>query len=150
MMTVMLNKLDDLVNEVRLSYHAFTEFARRANGDRIDPSGRAVLEYLSKNPPSTVPTMARSRGVTRQHIQTIVSDLEIDGLIEPSINPAHKRSPLFALTEDGRELIESVVQTEQDILRPLGDVIDPGQLVTATQTLAEVRRLLTQMETGRD
>lgn len=142
----MQHELMDLVNEVRLSFHAFSEFARRAHGDRIDPPGRAVAEYLWRNGASPVPTIARSRGVTRQHIQTIVNALESDGLVEASPNPAHKRSPLFALTADGRVLIESISDTEEALVEPLREVLDPDRLTAATATLAEVRTLLSEME----
>ena len=72
---VIFKDVEELVNEVRLTFHAFAGFARIANGDRLDPSGRAVAEYLSKNHPTAVPEIARTRGVTRQHIQTIVNEL---------------------------------------------------------------------------
>ncbi|HEX2786023.1 MAG TPA: helix-turn-helix domain-containing protein [Ilumatobacteraceae bacterium] len=142
----MSKELSDLVDEVRLSFHAFSEFARWAHGHRIDPPGRAVLEYLSRNHPSTVPSMARSRGVTRQHIQTIVNDLESQGLVETSANPAHKRSPLSALTRDGRALIESIARKEEDLVEPLRGAIDPDRLTAAAATLAEVRKLLVELE----
>jgi DNA-binding MarR family transcriptional regulator len=142
----MMKELNDLVDEVRLSFHAFSEFARHAHGDRIDPSGRAVLEYLSKNNASTVPTMARSRGVTRQHIQTIVNALESNGLVEALNNPAHKRSPLFTLTADGNALIESITRTEKALVEPFLDVVDADRLIAATETLAEVRILLAELE----
>lgn len=142
----MLQELEDLVDEVRLSFHAFSEFARQAHGERIDPPGRAVLEFLSRNPPAAVPTIARSRGVTRQHIQTIVNALESDELVETSDNPAHKRSPLFSLTVDGRELIESIARTEAALVEPLRDVVDPDRLNAATETLAQVRAQLGELE----
>ena len=142
----MLQELGHLADEVRLSFHAFSEFARQAHGDRIEPPSRAVLEYLSKNGPSTVPTIARSRGVTRQHIQTIVNALESDGLIEPSPNPAHKRSPLFALTAEGRALSESINEAEQALVEPFRDALDPDRLAAAAATLADVRSLLAELE----
>ena len=36
---------------------------------------RAVLEFLLRNSDSTVPTIARKRHVTRQHIQSLVNPL---------------------------------------------------------------------------
>lgn len=139
-------ELRHLVDEVRLSFHAFSEFARDAHGDRIDPPGRAVLEFLSRNRPSTVPAMARSRGVTRQHIQAIVNALESEGLVEASRNPAHKRSPLFSLTADGHDLIESIGRTEATLLDPLRRSLDAERLTAAAETLAGIRDLLTTLE----
>lgn len=145
-MAVMSRELTDLADEVRLSFHAFSEFARRAHGHRLEPSGRAVLEYLSRNDPATVPTMARGRGVTRQHIQTIVNGLESEGLIEPEANPAHKRSPLFALTTKGEALIQSIAETEAVLVAPLVGVLDSDRLAAATETLATVRSLVAELE----
>ena len=142
----MLQELNELVDEVRLSFHAFSEFARRAHGGRIDPSGRAVLEFLSRNPPSTVPAMARARGVTRQHIQPIVNELQADGLVEAEPNPAHKRSPLFALTADGRALMDAVADTEARLVEPVIVALDADRLTEATETLAHVRTILTELE----
>lgn len=142
----MLEELTDLVDEVRLTFHACAEFARQAHGDRIDPSGRAVLEFLSAHGPSTVPAIARSRGVTRQHIQTIANAAESEGLLKTTANPAHKRSPLFALTADGTALIESIRRTERMLLAPLSESFDPAQLAAAAATLAHVRTQLTEMK----
>lgn len=142
----MLPHLNDLVDEVRLSFHAFSEFARRAHDERIDPSGRAVLEFLSRNPPSTVPAVARARGVTRQHIQSIVNGLQADGLIEAEPNPAHKRSPLFALTADGRALMDAIADTESRLVEPILKALDTDRLIEATETLAHVRTILTELE----
>ena len=138
--------MTDLVDEVRLSFHAFSEFARKTHGSRIDPPGRAVLEYLSKRRPSTVPEMARARGVSRQHIQSIVNGLESDGLVDASSNPAHKRSSLYALTPEGVELIGSIVAIEQALVDPLREVLDPDRLTAATNTLSEVRTLIAGLE----
>lgn len=81
-------------------------------------------------------TMARSRGVTRQHIQTIVNDLQLQRLVEPSTNPAYKRSPVFVLTGEGRALIESIASTERDLVEPLRGPIDADRLSAAAATLA--------------
>ncbi|GJM39012.1 MAG: hypothetical protein DHS20C19_23790 [Acidimicrobiales bacterium] len=142
----MLQELNELVDEVRLSFHALSEFARHAHGDRIEPAGRAVLEYLSRNPPSAVPAIARARGVSRQHIQTLVSGLESDDLVEARPNPAHKRSPLFALTADGRSLMGTIADTEAGLIAPFMASLDAARLAEATDTLAGLRRILTELE----
>lgn len=141
----MLRELEVLADEVRLAFHAFSEFARTSHGDVIDPSGRAVLEYLSKHDPASVPEMARARGVSRQHIQTIVNDLDSKGLVEASSNPAHKRSPLFDLSAAGSDLITAISRTERNLLEPVSDALDPARLVAAAATLTEVRELLAKV-----
>lgn len=142
----MMQELTELVDEVRLSFHALTEFARHAHRDRIDPASRAVLEYLSTHDPSTVPTMARARGVSRQHIQSLVNGLESDGLVEAMPNPAHKRSPLFALTAGGRALMAAIADTESALLEPFRGSLDATRLREAAETLAGIRTILTELE----
>ena len=142
----MFPEVGRLADEVRLSFHAFSEFARQAHGGTIDPPGRAVLEYLSKNPPGSVPTIARSRGVSRQHIQTIVNALQRDGLVEALENPGHKRSPLYAPTDSGRALMQSVSETERELVEARFAGLDPARLMAAAETLAEVRTLLDGVE----
>jgi DNA-binding MarR family transcriptional regulator len=62
---------------------------------------RAALELLLVGGPATVPRIARSRGVTRQHVQALVNGLLAQGLVALRPNPAHKRSPLVALSPAG-------------------------------------------------
>ncbi len=67
-----------------------------------------VLRTLVKQGPHTVPDMARTRPVSRQHCQTICNALEAQGLVEFIDNPKHKRSKLVRITKKGRERFESM------------------------------------------
>lgn len=67
-----------------------------------------VLRTLVKEGPHTVPDMARTRPVSRQHCQTICNALEAQGLVEFVDNPKHKRSKLVRVTKKGRERFESM------------------------------------------
>lgn len=67
-----------------------------------------VLRTLVKEGPHTVPDMARTRPVSRQHCQTICNALEAQGLVEFIDNPKHKRSKLVRITKKGRERFESM------------------------------------------
>ena len=135
----MMTVIEDLVDEVRLTFHACSAFARCADGDEVDPSGRAVLEYLHRRQPSTVPDIARARGVTRQHVQTIVNALRAAGLVQTQANPAHRRSPLIALTTPGAELIVRITRREGDLLASAFDGLDPDRCRDAVAVLTEVR-----------
>lgn len=63
---------------------------------------------LVKDGPQTVPEMARSRPVSRQHCQTIINALEAQGLVEFVDNPKHKTSKLVRATKKGRARFESM------------------------------------------
>lgn len=67
-----------------------------------------VLRTLVKEGPHTVPEMARTRTVSRQHCQTICNGLEAQGLVEFVDNPKHKRSKLVRVTKKGRERFEGM------------------------------------------
>ena len=67
-----------------------------------------TLRMLVKDGPQTVPEMARSRPVSRQHCQTIINALEAQGLVEFVDNPKHKTSKLVRATKKGRARFESM------------------------------------------
>ena len=67
-----------------------------------------VLRMLAKDGPQTVPDMARSRPVSRQHCQTICNALEKQGLVEFADNPKHKKSKLVRVTKKGRDRFQSM------------------------------------------
>ncbi len=52
--------------------------------------------------PPTIPQIAAAMGVTRQGVLKQINLLVDEGLLQPLPNPAHKRSPLYALTEIGQ------------------------------------------------
>ncbi|MBD8877994.1 MarR family winged helix-turn-helix transcriptional regulator [Roseibium polysiphoniae] len=71
-------------------------------GTGISVGMRAVMEVLDEAGATSVPDIGRALFLARQQIQLLVNDLEKLGLIGRHPNPAHKRSPLFALTDSGR------------------------------------------------
>lgn len=58
--------------------------------------------------PVTAPQIALTMGVTRQGAQKQLNLLAESGLMETLHNPMHKRSPLYALTDSGQSLYNSV------------------------------------------
>lgn len=139
----MIDALTELIDEVRLLYHQFVELLDELHGESgLTPSQRAVLEHLLRGG-VTVPSLARQRGVTRQHIQMIVNDLVDLGLAEPRKNPAHKRSPLIVLTAHGERAIKTAIDREQQyMVTHLAD-LDEDEVRTAAVTLSEFRKACT-------
>jgi DNA-binding MarR family transcriptional regulator len=80
-----------------------------------------VLEHLDARGPATVPDMARAKTVTRQHIQQLVDGGLAAGLIEARVNPAHRRSPLIALTPRGAATFAEIRKRERTALAALAD-----------------------------
>jgi len=132
-----------LFDEVRLLFHRLTLTAEQLHaGEPITVGMRGVLEYLQRNGPATVPTIARQRQVTRQHIQTLVNALLGAGLVAADDNPAHQRSPLIALTAAGNRVITRMRRREQRYLERLDLPMSQPDLNSATQTLRALRDAL--------
>lgn len=111
-------------------------------GTDINPSHRALLEFLYDQSPQTVSHIARERTVSRQHIQTVVNDLLALGLVETRDNPAHKRSPLIALTEAGKKLFQKITRKEAKLLEALAGEFDQRAIANSTETLKTIHDYL--------
>lgn len=89
--------------------------------------------------PTGVPGIARSRHVTRQHIQALVNDLLQRGLVELLDNPAHRRSRLVALTAEGRRTFGRMRAKEARFLARLNLRVRDADLRQAAATLRAVQ-----------
>ncbi|SOD72589.1 DNA-binding MarR family transcriptional regulator [Jatrophihabitans sp. GAS493] len=56
--------------------------------------------------PTTVAQAARRLGVSRQNVQRVANDLQREGLVIFSDNPAHKGSPIVTLLPSGRTVLK--------------------------------------------
>ena len=149
LVVLVLVDVEALADEVRLHYHALVRLAGALHGGlSVTPPMRAVLEFLQARGPTPVPRIARSRGVSRQHIQTIVNELLHEGLVELRDNPAHRRSCLVALTAAGDATIAAIRDTERTVLGDAFSDIDPDAVRAATQTLRAVRRRIDDVIDG--
>ena len=132
-----------LFDEVRLLEHRLVQVADTLHaGGQVSLPGRAVLEFLRRHGPTSVPDIARARYVSRQHIQSIVDGLTDSGLVQPSPNAAHRRSPLFGLTDRGRSTIVSMQKREHQLMQRRFKTIDRHDIDNATAVLAAVRTAL--------
>ncbi|RMF19175.1 MAG: MarR family transcriptional regulator [Candidatus Dadabacteria bacterium] len=132
--------LGELINQVRLLFHQAVSTGNQLHRDAgISMSMRAVLEQLAQYGATSVPDMARRRNVTRQHIQQIVNDLLEAGLVTQTLNPAHKRSHLIAMTPDGERLFENMRERERAFYTSLATELDGIDLTQLANDLAAVR-----------
>lgn len=133
-------RMEDLIDELRLCLHRVTRVAEALHADESISIGmRGVLEYLLRNSQATVPTIARSRHVSRQLIQTLVSALLDQGLVALVANPAHRRSALVSLTPDGEGLILRMRDKERAFFESLRINLSEARLTAATRTLQALR-----------
>ena len=132
--------MEELINELRLSLHAVTQIAENLHAEEpISIGMRAVLEYLLRNSDATVPTIARSRHVTRQLIQTLVNALLEQRLVSLRENPAHRRSQLVSLTAAGEEVIQRMRRRERKLFEQTRSRISEARITAATRTLRGIR-----------
>jgi DNA-binding MarR family transcriptional regulator len=119
-------------------------------GTGINASQRALLEFLHRQQPQTVPQIARQKSVSRQHIQSVANELLALGLIAAENNPGHKRSRLLRLTGKGRALFEAVRRKEAGVLERMQEDFDTNQLATTIDTLESIDAWLASKDWKKD
>jgi DNA-binding MarR family transcriptional regulator len=135
--------LSDLSLESRRLLQAVKQWSERVHQDApITGAARAVLEVLLRGGPLGVPMIARAQGVSRQHIQLQVDSLLDQDLVERRPNPAHKRSPLMALNDKGRALIETLRAKERNAFANLQTGVSDEALRDAATVLTACRDAL--------
>jgi DNA-binding MarR family transcriptional regulator len=139
----MLDSAERLFDEVRLLWHTLVVTGERVHeNEQMTLGMRGVLEFLVRRGPATVPQIAHSRRVTRQHIQSLVNSLLKLDLVQLEKNPAHQRSFLLLLTSKGDALIRRVKGRERRFLASMHSRIKRADLERATAILATVREAL--------
>ncbi|MFF8596815.1 MarR family winged helix-turn-helix transcriptional regulator [Streptomyces sp. NPDC015220] len=116
-----LAEVFDLVGPLYRRVHRKVE--RQAPAEGLSVGVRAVLDLLRTGGPMTVPQMGRAQAISRQFVQRMVNDAARHGLVESLANPAHRRSALIGLTDEGRAAIGAVRARERALLRQVdGDL----------------------------
>jgi DNA-binding MarR family transcriptional regulator len=107
---------------------------------------RAVLTVLEVEGPLTVPRMARALTLSRQFVQRMVNDATAQGLAESVPNPAHKRSSLIRLTQDGRDALASVIDRERAALRQAAGDLTESDVDACLRVLSRLLRLVSEVD----
>lgn len=103
---------------------------------------RAVLNLLREHGPMTVPQMGRAQALSRQFVQRMVNDAAARGLVESAPNPAHKRSSLIRLTEQGQTVITAAIDRERVVLRQVGGDLADAEVDTCLRVLSRLLELM--------
>lgn len=101
-----------------------------------------ILRLLVKDGPQTVPDMARSRPVSRQHCQTIANALEAQGLVEFIDNPKHKKSKLVRATRKGRQRFQSMRKQFLGAAGVYAPFFTAAEITTATDVCRRAREMI--------
>lgn len=118
-------------------------FGRRAGFISARGGVWGLLRSLKDHGPQTVPALARMRPVSRQHIQTLADAMAADGLVAFRPNPAHRRSPLVAMTPKGEQVYEALARKLAAVSDDLARDMDARKIAGAADTLA---RLVTKLD----
>ncbi|MFG1755141.1 MarR family winged helix-turn-helix transcriptional regulator [Streptosporangium sandarakinum] len=107
---------------------------------------RAVLNLLRENGPMTVPQMGRAQALSRQFVQRTVNDAAARRLVESIPNPAHQRSSLIRLTDDGRAAITAVMTREHALLRQVGGDLTDADVTACVRVLTAMLAFLDNVD----
>jgi DNA-binding MarR family transcriptional regulator len=117
-------------------------------GHRLNALGRSVgattsrggawglMKSLQQGGPQTIPGLARSRPVSRQHIRQLAQTLISQEWIESMPNPDHKRSFLLRLTAAGEQAANTMDAQIDSLLSECLHDVSPGELETTFKTLS--------------
>ncbi|OUC94453.1 MarR family winged helix-turn-helix transcriptional regulator [Streptosporangium minutum] len=111
---------------------------------------RAVLNMLCEHGPMTVPQMGRAQALSRQFVQRMINDAAARNLVESVPNPAHKRSSLIRLTEEGRAAIIAVIDRERAVLRQAGGDLSDTEIDTCIRVLSRLLRFLDHVDVDQE
>lgn len=107
-------------------------------GTELTVRMRAVLEILRRHGDQTVPEVAARLEIQRQYVQLMVNETLAGGFVEQRPNPRHKRSPLLALTDRGRRLIDEIIARELAVMQGIGADLTEADIAIALKVVLAV------------
>jgi DNA-binding MarR family transcriptional regulator len=132
--------MDRLTFETALLFFRMRVAAKQFLGQgELSAGRRSLIKSLGAHGPHTVPQMAKLRSVSRQHIQTLVNSLRVDGLVRSVMNPSHQRSVLIELTPKGRQFLAEMESREVVLRRFLARGIPVEHLQIALEVVQTLR-----------
>jgi len=132
--------LDSLFEETKALFHHLALLAAEIHKDgELTAGKRGVLRSIIAGGAQTVPKLAATRGVTRQHVQGIVNQLIEEGRVEKIANPIHQKSSLIAPTNRGRTQLQEMLQREANVLAGMTIRASAAQIRQAKDTMQQLR-----------
>ncbi|MGW4867742.1 MarR family winged helix-turn-helix transcriptional regulator [Streptomyces chartreusis] len=107
---------------------------------------RSVLVLLHRYGPMTVPQMGRLMTLTRQFVQRMVNDALARGWAETTPNPAHQRSSLIRITDEGESVITAILAREHALNRQVGGELTEAELQACVRVLKEMLKTFDHVE----
>jgi len=140
-MTPKAQALYQVIRHIRSSFNLLRALGDDLHRDlKITAAMRAVMETLAEDGDQTVPQIARSKSVSRQHIQVNVDALLRMALVALRDNPSHLRSPFVTLTPRGRSAFTIMRGREVELLEWLAKEFGLEQLEQVSGTLGTLNQ----------
>lgn len=105
-----------------------------------------MLDLLREHGPLTVPQMGRAQSLSRQFVQRMVNEAAARHLVETVPNPAHQRSSLVRLTDEGRAAITAVTAREHALLRRAGGDLTAADVDACLHVLGRMLELFDDVD----
>ncbi|MFB6572124.1 MarR family winged helix-turn-helix transcriptional regulator [Streptomyces noursei] len=131
--------LYDVIRRLRPLQRTIVRAAERTlDGTGLTAGERTLLDALRAHGPRTVPQLARSLDLDRQPVQRWVNHAAELGLVVTTANPAHRRSSLIRLTDEGTAMMRGVQEAEAGKLRRGLADLSAGEVRTALRVLDRI------------
>jgi DNA-binding MarR family transcriptional regulator len=133
-----------IIPVIRLEAH-FSRAGERIAGTAGLTLARWLVLEMVAGEPATVAQVARRLGLTRQSVQRVADLLQRDGLTQYASNPAHRRSQLVQITEQGRRRLETIQAAQRTWADSVGAEIGEVNLQQAGRVIDRLTQVLTRM-----
>jgi DNA-binding MarR family transcriptional regulator len=137
-----------IVPVIRLEAH-FSRAGERIAGTGGQTLARWLVLEMVAGEPATVAQVARKLGLTRQSVQRVADLLERDGLTQYASNPAHRRSQLVQITEQGQGTLETIQAAQRAWADSVGAEIGEANLHLANRVIDALTQVLIRLNRAR-
>ena len=137
--------LELLLSEVNALTLALKQVTRLEDAGGLLSATQCVLRFLREGP-KTVPQIARVRGTSRQNMQILVNRLQREALVTLVSNPAHRRSALVELTEQGKRALASVTALQRDFAHSMSPQCSQSEVRSAVALLRRLRESIVKLQ----
>ena len=135
--------MQELLLEIIAAFFLLRAFGKRIGAVTAADGGYwGMLRSLKLEGAQTVPQIARSRPVSRQHVQKLANEMIADGVIELIDNPAHQRSKLLRLTTKGETAFQEINERIAQEAEGFAHDMDAAELQASVRVLRRLSEKL--------
>ncbi|HEY2073658.1 MAG TPA: MarR family transcriptional regulator [Gaiellaceae bacterium] len=119
------------------------QLIRRLRTENARPTSQlSVLGRLDRGGPHTTSGLAAAEHMRPQSMAEIVAELQGDGLVDRTPDPADRRQQLIQLTKEGRDLLRRDRRRREDWLsQAIAEEFTPQEQALLAEAVALLRRL---------